>query len=355
MPVTLDLSGVVLSQVTTAVSPLAELQACLHALAEPDHHFAARVWLERVGSRLSDELRSQLMTFAPLWARRRCRVLLPLDRPVDVSLDVELARVSAIAEESFLASVAGTIHGASEAGEDLLAGGEASFVRACDARSFSRGELARRLVEDPGAFRVDLIGVLELCRAEFFDAEWRHLHVRLTDEVTRITRHRAATPAELVCSVSPGARAMGETSTVRFDKLQQLRLAPGQRPVLLVPTVLGRPHLIVRGEPPFPVVVQFPVAGLESPEHVAEVQRRLSVIADAHRLELCRHLVNESITTTDLARRTGMPVSQVSRHLARLRSVGLLTSERDGRYVHHRLDVSVLMQLGPQVISSIVQ
>ncbi|SED26034.1 DNA-binding transcriptional regulator, ArsR family [Nocardioides exalbidus] len=352
---TLDLSGVVLSQVTVAVSPLAELQACLHALAEPDHHFGARVWLERVGGGLSGGLRSDLRTFAPLWARRRSRVLLPLERPVDVPLDVELARVAAIPDGEFLASVAGTVHGASEAGDALLAGGEEAYVRACDARSFTRGELARRLVADPVAFRDDLLHLLGRCREEFFDAEWRHLAVRLGDEVTRITRQRPATPVDLLCIVSPGARAIGDTSTVRFDKLQQLRLAPQHRPVLLVPTVLGRPHLIVRGEPPFPVVVQFPVLGQESPEHVVEVRRRLSVISDANRLELCRHLVNEAITTTDLAHRTGMPVSQVSRHLAKLRSVGLLTSERDGRHVHHRLDVATLMQLGPQVISSIVQ
>ncbi|WP_374707237.1 DUF5937 family protein [Streptomyces sp. Y2F8-2] len=62
------------------LSPLAELMACLHSMAEPEHHLDVRPWLERVSAELSAESKSLLAVYAPLWNRRRCRVLLPLCR-----------------------------------------------------------------------------------------------------------------------------------------------------------------------------------------------------------------------------------------------------------------------------------
>jgi DNA-binding transcriptional ArsR family regulator len=79
------------------------------------------------------------------------------------------------------------------------------------------------------------------------------------------------------------------------------------------------------------------------------------VLSDPVRLDLCRHLVNEGITTSELARRTGMPPPQVSRHLAKLRNVDLLLSTRSGRYVYHRLSVEILRQIGPELLLAIVR
>ncbi len=357
MPVTLELSGVSVSQVEPVVSPLAELQAFLHALAEPDHHLDARGLLERIGGALSTELRSELMHFAPLWARRRSRLLLPLALPSPVPLETELARLAAVPDDRFFDSVAHTIHGGVVETFGLFAdpGRHGHFVEDCERRSFSRGDLARSLVADPGSFRASLLAVLERCREEFFDAEWGHLRGRLTDEVTRLRAQRHRSPVDMLCAVSASAVRVGDTSVVRFDKLQNLRVTPEARTVFLVPTVVGRPHLIVRGEPPYPVVVQFPISTPGALATLVEVQTRLATLSDPNRLAICRHLVNEAITTSDLARRVGMAPPQVSRHLARLREVGLLVSERDGRFVYHRLDVTAVMQLGPQLISAIVR
>ncbi|WP_330293662.1 ArsR/SmtB family transcription factor [Streptomyces sp. NBC_00576] len=82
---------------------------------------------------------------------------------------------------------------------------------------------------------------------------------------------------------------------------------------------------------------------------------RRAPLSDPARLSLCRHLVNEPITTSDLAVRTGMTLSQVSRHLGRLREVGLLTSRRDGRQIYHRLDTDRLTHLGVDVLTSIIR
>ncbi|WP_411153357.1 ArsR/SmtB family transcription factor [Streptomyces sp. A30] len=79
------------------------------------------------------------------------------------------------------------------------------------------------------------------------------------------------------------------------------------------------------------------------------------ILSDPARLSLCRHMVNEAITTSDLARRANMTRPQVSRHLAKLRSAGLLTSERSGRNVYHRVDVNHLMHIGVELLRVIVR
>nr|WP_168172149.1 metalloregulator ArsR/SmtB family transcription factor [Pseudonocardia sp. AL041005-10] len=104
------------------------------------------------------------------------------------------------------------------------------------------------------------------------------------------------------------------------------------------------------------MVVQYPVArATASPLSVSVARRRLAVLADDARLALCRHLVNEAITTSDLALRTGMSAPQVSRHLSRLRDAELLTTERSGRQSFHRLDTQKLMQLGPELLRALVR
>lgn len=78
-------------------------------------------------------------------------------------------------------------------------------------------------------------------------------------------------------------------------------------------------------------------------------------MSDPARLALCRHLVNEPITTSDLAARTAMTLPQVSRHLARLRESGLLISRRDGRMIYHRLNPQRLMHLGVDILTAIIR
>jgi hypothetical protein len=65
--VTLDAEAARASDVVAGTSPLAELMACLHAFAEPEHHPESRAWLAGVREKLPDELIQQLNYHAPLW------------------------------------------------------------------------------------------------------------------------------------------------------------------------------------------------------------------------------------------------------------------------------------------------
>jgi DNA-binding transcriptional ArsR family regulator len=363
MAVVITLQGVVPADVAVGLSPLAELMACLHSVAEPEHHLDVRPWLERVNADLSAESKSLLAVYAPLWNRRRCRVLLPLEPPLGRTLEQELARLEALPLDDFVTVVAPGVHGGVFDTRDLLTDESvrSAYVLSSERRSFSRGELARRLLQNPQQMRAGLLELLRRCAAEFFDAEWARVQHRLESECTRVrARIQALSLPEALASLSPNAVAGQNPPAVVFDKLQSLRADPQGRRCLLVPSAHARPHLIVKDDPPYPVVVHFPVERTDSANPaeratLAQVRLRLAILSEPARLELCRHLVNEPITTSDLSVRTGMTSPQVSRHLGRLREAGLLTSRRDGRQIYHRLDTNCLMHLGVDVLTSIIR
>ncbi|ALE79578.1 hypothetical protein WY02_15310 [Pseudonocardia sp. AL041005-10] len=252
MPVDLLLEGSSTSDLVIAVSPAAELQSCLHALAEPEHHLELHAWIARTRRSLSEPLSRDLTRFAPLWARRRCRFLMPFAVPADVSLSTEFARVQELPADRFLVAAAHTIHGGSI---DPLAVVDQPdrFVHECESRSFSRGELARELVRDAAAFKASLIDVLRRCEREFFDDEWARIAGRLRDDASTMRKVAARVPlAEAIASVSPVATVRRGGASVRFDKLQMLEVPTAGRRIVLVPSLHGTPHVVVRGTPAFP-------------------------------------------------------------------------------------------------------
>ena len=360
MPVVLNVHSVRPADLVAGVSPLAELLACLHSIAEPEHHFEARPWLSRVRADMSAGLQSRLNTYAPLWARRRCRLLLPLALPLGQTFDNELRRIQELPLDRFAGSAAEAIHGGMVQIGDLLGDAAArdAYIASCERRSFGRGELARHLADDPAAFRTDLVDVLRACAEEFFAEEWARVSHRLETECAAVRARVSALPvAEALASLSRNATVRPEPPAVVFDKLQPLHADLRGRRCLLVPSVHARPHLIVKVDQGFPVVVHFPAEGPADGAHdtLAQIRLRLAILADPARLSLCRHLVNEPITTSDLATRTGMTLPQVSRHLTRLREADLLISRRDGRMIHHRLSLQRLMQLGVDVLTTIMR
>jgi DNA-binding transcriptional ArsR family regulator len=358
--VVLNTVGVSAADLVAGVSPLAELMACLHSIAEPEHHVESRSWLQRVRGGLTPGLQNQLTTFAPLWARRRCRLLLPFGLPLGQTLDDELGLLAELPLSRFTAIAADTVHGHGIDAGDLLGdvAAQESYVAACERRSFSRGELARHLVRDPEGLRTGLLEVLRRCADEFFADEWPRVRHRLESECSAVrARVSALAVPEALASLSTNALVRQNPPAVVFDKLQSLRADLRGRRCLLVPSVHARPHLIIKVESGFPVVIHFPVksASDSEPERLAQVRLRLAVLADPARLALCRHLVNEPITTSELAARTAMTAPQVSRHLRGLRETGLLVSRRDGRMVYHRLNLQRLMHLGIDVLTAIIR
>ncbi|MFF7892246.1 DUF5937 family protein [Streptomyces sp. NPDC007907] len=72
MNIVLDLGGLGPADLAAGSSALPELMASLNVLAEPEHLPEAADWAARATS-ADPELHDEVLFFAPLWARFRCR------------------------------------------------------------------------------------------------------------------------------------------------------------------------------------------------------------------------------------------------------------------------------------------
>ncbi|MFE4212596.1 DUF5937 family protein [Streptomyces sp. NPDC056844] len=363
MSIVLDLAGLGPADVAAGPSALAELMASLHVLAEPEHHPEAADWAARAAA-TGPELRDELSVFAPLWARFRCRLFFPRTVPPVASLDEELTAVAELPKDGFLDLVAPGVLGSSAqsvpSAVELRAGTAAAedYVRRCLRRSYARGELARQLVTAPLELRDRLLAVLRAADAGFFAEDWRALRPALEDHARDVRRELAARPpAEVLTRLLPTAARFGEGERVRLDKLQidDVKVAP--RPLVLIPSARVWPHLTVKHEHPSCVVVQYAARGTTSAAQLTlrDLHDRLAALASPARMELCRHLLGEPITTSELAARLGSSEPQVSRALRTLRDAGLVRSTRDGKLVRHRLATDVIRRLGDDVLATVAR
>ncbi|NGO48895.1 ArsR/SmtB family transcription factor [Streptomyces ureilyticus] len=378
MSIVLDLGGLGPADLAVGPSALSELMASLHVLAEPEHHPEAAGWAARAAA-AGPELHDELSVFAPLWARYRCRLFFPRTLPIAANLDEELSAIAALPAEDFLELVAPGVLGTNALpvpppGE-LRAGTAAAedFVRRCLRRSYARGELARQLVAAPLELRDRLLAALRAADTAFFAEDWSTLRPALEDHAREV-RRRVATlplgapsaggtpvalrsPADILTELLPTAARVGPGERVRLDKLQidEVKVAP--RPLVLVPSARVWPHLTVKNEHPSCVVVQYAARGTTPAGQLTlrDLHHRLMALTSPARMELCRHLLGEPITTSELAARLGSTEPQVSRALRTLREAGLVRSTRDGKLVRHRLATDVIQRLGHDVLATVAR
>ncbi|MFJ4977548.1 DUF5937 family protein [Streptomyces coeruleorubidus] len=363
MSIVLDLGGLGPADLAAGPSALSELMASLHVLAEPEHHPEAAGWAARAAA-AGPGLRDELSVFAPLWARFRCRLFFPRALPLAASLDEELAAVAALPAEDFLELVApgvlGTSAQAMPPARELRAGTAAAedYARRCLRRSYARGELARQLVAAPLELRDRLLAVLRAADTAFFAEDWRTLRTPLEDHAREVRRRlMVRSPADVLTELLPTAARVGPGERVRLDKLQTDEVKVAPRPLVLVPSARVWPHLTVKNEYPSCVVVQYAVRGTTPAEQLTlrDLHHRLMALTSPARMELCRHLLGEPITTSELAARLGSSEPQVSRALRTLRDAGLVRSTRDGKLVRHRLATDVIQRLGHDVLATVAR
>ncbi|MGW6454967.1 DUF5937 family protein [Streptomyces sp. NPDC055078] len=408
MSVVIVLEGAVPGRFPVAVSPLAELAASLHVLTEHGHHADRAPWAEAVARTAPPAFRAGLRRYSPLWSALRWRgfytgldgaasgdgtgtgrsggtaagrsggtgagrggrppaspqtpARVPPPGPAP-ALAPAIARLPLDRFAQLTAySCASGYHGY-DFGRLLHEPGQAAALRHAATR-LPDGHLALAddLLRDPEALRGDVLGFLELCRPVFFDALWAETEPVLTRAAHRM-RQRIADdgPASALLSLSPASARLtgpdpsggGRKDPVRvvFDKVHHAVITPARTPVLLIPTLYGAPHLIVKNEPGLPPVVHFPV---DAPVvGVTLARSRMLALTDPRRVRLCRLIARQSMTTADLAHRLSMTRPQVSRHLRTLRDLGLVRVERNGRYVHYGLDLAAVECIGRDVATAL--
>jgi DNA-binding transcriptional ArsR family regulator len=85
------------------------------------------------------------------------------------------------------------------------------------------------------------------------------------------------------------------------------------------------------------------------------VRSRLEALAAPDRLQVCRAVASEPRTAGEIAALWGLHPTQVTRHLRALTRAGLVTAERQGRFVAYRLDEDAFRNLGAELLELIMR
>ncbi|CCK27302.1 ArsR family transcriptional regulator [Streptomyces davaonensis JCM 4913] len=361
MTLRIDISGPPSEQLRFVASPLAELTAMLHVLAEPGHHPQHVGWAADVWAGLRPELAERLTEAEFLWRSSQADFLLPArPRP---TLAEELDDVDRIDDDTYVTAALVMTCGGSRvhlAAPSPLSDAPAR-ERALDvaqARGARQEAFAERLLADPAAVRARVRDTLEQCAEAFFDAAWSGVAVRLATDVrlkNDLLKRQGVGAA--LASVSGAVTLAPDGDCIVVDKLQDKATSAQGAGVTFVPSVFCRPHLAVVHAPGWQPVVQYPVAEPSPSEPVSleTVTLRLEALAHPVRLRLLRTLARGTHTTGELAHAWELSPPEVSRHLAVLRRADLLTARREGRYVRYALNIPDLTALGTDLLAAVLR
>lgn len=361
MSLTVDITAVPPEQLLFAASPLAELTAMLHVLAGPVHHTAHQAWASATRAALPSDLAERLYEAEFLWRSSRADFLLPAHPKA--SLEEELDEVDRLDDDTYvstaLITTCGTdrmLFGLPSPVLDPAARGRA--LELAQARGPQQAAFAERLMADPPMVRARVRRLLEECGPAFFDEAWQRVRPGLLADL-RLKADLLARRglAETLTSISRAVSLDEARQRIVVDKLQDNATSAVGRGMTFLPTVFGRPHLVVVHAPAWRPVMQYPVAspGPAGPVPMDLVQLRLRALSHPVRMRLVRTLARGSHTTGELASAWELTAPEVSRHLTVLRRAGLLTTTRRGRYVLYELDTATTGALGTDLLEAVLR
>jgi DNA-binding transcriptional ArsR family regulator len=357
----IDISGAPSERVRFAASPLAELTAMLHVLAEPGHHPQLADWAADVWAGMRPELAERLREAEFLWRSSQADFLIPA-RP-RATLAEELDDVDRIDDETYVTAALVTTCGSNRVhfrGASPLTDTTARerALEVAQARGALQEAFSERLLADPATVRARVRHTLEACAGAFFEDAWAGVAVRLASDlrVKNDLLQRDGIRAALA-SVSGAVTLAEDGDCIIVDKVQDKATAARGAGVTFIPSVFGSPHLVAVHAPGWHPVVQYPVAepAPSEPVSLETVTLRLEALAHPVRLRLLRTLARGPHTTSELAHFWELTPPEVSRHLTVLRRAGLITPRRDGRYVRYTLNLPDLTALGTDVLTAVLR
>ncbi|AWZ05076.1 MULTISPECIES: helix-turn-helix domain-containing protein [unclassified Streptomyces] len=361
MTLRIDITGLPADRLRFAASPLAELTAMLHVLAEPGHHPQLAGWAADVWAGLPPELSERLREADFLWRSSRADFLVPA-RPRQ-TLAEELDDVDRIDDDTYVTAALITTCGTNRVhfgARSPLADASARerVLDLAQARGALQEAFTERLLADPATVRARVRDTFEQCAEAFFDAAWTGVAVELATDlrVKNDLLKRQGVRAALA-SVSGAVTLAPDGDCIVVDKLQDNATAAHGAGVTFLPSVFGRPHLVVVSTPGWQPVVQYPAAGAAPSEPVPleTLTLRLEALAHPVRLRLLRTLARGPHTNGELAHAWELSPPEVSRHLAVLRRAGLLSARRHGRYVRYSLNLPEMTTLGVDLLAAVLR
>ncbi|WP_458245005.1 DUF5937 family protein [Streptomyces sp. MAI_2237] len=366
MSVRIDIAGLRPERVAVVPSPLAELCMALHALSEPGHHPGLQGWVTGVTARLDSHLADRLCEADFLWRTTFADLFLPYagipGALPGATLAEELDLLDKLSDEQFVDAAlefsCALPYGLPGPGPLSDADLRRRALELAAARGPRQLRFGERLLSDPPRIRAWLRQFLQDCDEAFFAETWSRLRHQLAADArhkTDLLRRRGLT--EALASVSPAVTVDETAGVITIDKLGSGRTATAGRDLLLVPTSLGWPHLMVLHRYGWQPVLHYPVGSpeLAAPPSVQQLTLRMTALSHPVRMRLCRSLARSAFTTSELAQIHGMTAPEISRHLGVLKKAGLITTRRRGRYVQHQLDVTVVARLGSDFLEGVLR
>ncbi|MEY9487153.1 DNA-binding transcriptional ArsR family regulator [Streptomyces calvus] len=349
-------------------SPLAELGMALHALAEPGHHPGLQAWVTGVTARLDPHLADRMCEADFLWRTTFSDLFLPSagvpgrTTLPGATLAEELDLLDKLSDEQFvdaaLEFTCALPYGLPGPGPLADEGLRRRSLELAAARGPQQVRFTERLLADPPRIRAWLRQFLQDCEEAFFADAWSRLRHQLAADTrlkTDLLRRKGLAGA--LAAVSPAVTLDETTGLITVDKLGDGRTATGDGGLLLIPTSLGWPHLMVLHRYGWQPVLHYPVGSPEpaAPPSVEQLALRMTALSHPVRMRMCRHLARSAYTTSELAQVHGMTAPEISRHLGVLKKAGLISTRRRGRYVLHQLDVTVVARLGSDFLEGILR
>lgn len=321
--VSIGLSATAVARIRFAVSCLWEVVASVRVLRDTGDHAIHLPWANRVRPRLTaagligagavgdgfDGIRPDgglLWQLVPAGPRYLPDFLTPPPQGLTPELDGELAVLRATPPEVLRADL------------DLYDGTPSAAVGALRADPVAG---LRRLADEIAAY-------WEIALAP----DWARIRLLLEAEVQHRARRLATDGADgLLNDLHQRVRWEGETLSIAQRHCAAADVPDGGG-LVLVPSVFVWPSVlsVAQGTPP---QLAYPARGVGTLwEAGPRASDALGAVLGRGRARLLVEM-RAPVSTTELARRTGISAGGVSQHLAVLRAAGLVTTQRDGRKV----------------------
>ncbi|MET9317470.1 DUF5937 family protein [Kribbella sp. NPDC003505] len=331
-------------------SPLIELGCALHVLAEPAHHDRVD-WAASLP--LSAELRAELAQWT--WTVRavRARFFATSAHTGVPTWTDELAALRSRPPEEVAAELVRPLRGRPLNSRSIDTDAVQHWARS---RGRSVAALVESLLTSPAEPVRRFLDVLDACWREWFGELWEASHDTLAARGRQDRDLAVRDGLGTMLRSLDSAIDVRDADSVVVQKVQSKRIDISTRSLLLVPSNYIAPHLFVGEIPGEPVTIIYPAGGRAAVVPSAQqIRARLDALASPDRLQVCRAVASEARTAGEIAALWGLHPTQVTRHLRALTRAGLVTAERQGRFVAYRLNNDALTTLGTDLLTLIMR
>ncbi|KRL01145.1 ArsR/SmtB family transcription factor [Liquorilactobacillus capillatus] len=335
-PYALQNNETLMQRVQFVYSPLNELFRSLHVLLNPRHHGMHIAWALDAQQRLSDKLLNDLQYFSLLYELGVPPILLNNFESLAPNLDREIEQLktylSTIDPQAFLNSL-----------KKVVAERKSNFIptlgKSLEWQDFQPSHtpsLLKDLAADPPAVYQRLITFIQEYRQQVFDWTWnsKGLKQLLLNEIERQSLYlKRYGFIKLINNLQVDRISWREKELVIVKPFTQKIELTSQETIILLPSCFTWPHLFV-DRFKHGIVLNYNASSKQQltlgPSYLADVFNALS---DVVRLKIIKLLADQPSTTQALGQILTMSNSTVSHHLKLLKTAGIVTTKKEGKFV----------------------